>query len=491
MADQSMHNLPKNGQYNFDRFQDGDIDNTVGLILYASNNYGSCATNIALYKVIENLGYTPTILDNLVAPQGVSADYLRRKCRMASDIFLVSPEEDLVFSDINAKFGSFVVGSDWSFNIRSSLTRDHIEYFLMAFVDSKRRKIAYSPSMGLPDLANDPYLSQLYKNLFSRFQFLSLREQSSIELCERELGVSPINVVDPVFLIGKDVYEEMARDSSLDLTSEPFLLAYILDPTIEKLELVKAAAKERNLDYRIIVDIAQYDKARKLLPASEPVLERPSFPDWLACFLECKAVVTDSFHGLCFSLIFHKDYIAIKNRTFERFETIAHLLEHRENEELVQIFTTPPLLQKPLLKSLDFNNFDKLLKKHGEASLRFLDSALCMDVDDISAQENLNQNLLFARLWSRYTKSTREYSKLKRQYKELKNQNKKLNALNKRLSQRTLSGIARRILNTSIISPVMNFLLPMGSQRRRFAKATAKKSLKLTAHLLLGKGAKK
>lgn len=44
----------------------------VGLVLYASDNYGSCATNICLYKAVQNLGYNPIILDSLVKQDGCS-----------------------------------------------------------------------------------------------------------------------------------------------------------------------------------------------------------------------------------------------------------------------------------------------------------------------------------------------------------------------------------------------------------------------------------
>ncbi len=317
----------------------------VGLILYGSNNYGSCATNLALYLAIEKMGFVPVILDSLVPLRGISNDFLTKNCRTSHSLVKKNDVEL-----VNKIFPSFVVGSDYSFNITATFTRNHLEFFLMAFVSNTNRKIAYAPSLGLPNFEQDNNTKFLFKHMLNRFDFLSFREDSAVEHCKKYLNISSQTVIDPVFLVNKEIFIDVAKKSKLKNISD-YILVYILDPTPEKIELVKKYEQLLGLKKFVILDLDKHDKINKAF--DEGVLGKLSFEDFIYYFLNAEFVITDSFHGTCFSLIFNKKYISIKNRNKRRFDTIINLL--KDGVDFIPIYDNIDKAFGSTIMSMDYN----------------------------------------------------------------------------------------------------------------------------------------
>lgn len=230
----------------------------VGLVLYASDNYGSCATNYALYKIIKNIGYTPIILDSIVKIRGLSREFLSQNCTISSK-FIKDGDVDT----INKLCNYFVVGSDNSFKISDTFTRNNIEYFTLSFAKKDSIKIAWAPSLGIPNI-KDIYTVNLYKNLLTNFNFLSFREFHSIEYAKKYFNADAKQVIDPIFFLNKNDFEEISNDVNLKL-SKKYLLAYILDMDIEKLNLIYKLSNILNLEIFIILDARHFEKQEKLL----------------------------------------------------------------------------------------------------------------------------------------------------------------------------------------------------------------------------------
>ena len=419
----------------------------VGLILYASDNYGSCATNIALYKAIESLGYTPIVLNSIISPWGVSQKYIDGHLRISSPFMA---RED--YQAANSICDTFVLGSDYSLNITAPHTVNNIEKFLMAFVDDDKRKIAYAPSLGMPDVKNDLSTRYVYTILLKRFNFVSFREDSAVKLSKKYFDIDAHFVLDPVFLINEKVFYDIAIESSLKF-KEKFLLAYILDPTPEKKELIKKAAQSLNLPYYIIIDCAGYENFRRDFTADDHLLVKPSFEDWLSCFIHSSHIITDSFHGTCFSLIFKKPFISLKNRNTKRFDSLAKLLGYEFNSYNVQIFNSLEEVnnQKAYFKELDFLLFEQILTKGQEHCLGLLKNALESDKKVIKKSSYLE----FSYIW-----------------KELfyKNQERRWRTM---LKKSTVY-----IIRSSCLTPCINKLLPPNSERRNYVKNIIKRIIK-------------
>ena len=106
---------------------------------------------------------------------------------------------------------------------------------------------------------------------------------------------------------------------------KPYLLAYILSPNKEKGEVLKQAAEKLGLDLLIILDGQTDLEENKKRLGIENVRQNVGIEDWLAYIYNASFVITDSFHGTCFSLIFEKQFICILNRArgISRFETLS------------------------------------------------------------------------------------------------------------------------------------------------------------------------
>lgn len=210
----------------------------VGLILYASNNYGSCITNYALYKVIELLGHNPVILDSLVEMRGISKTFLLKKAN-TSNAFLAKDD----YIGANFLCDSFVVGSDYSLNYGAGFTLKNYPYFLLSFADDNKNKIAYAPSLGTPNLNYNKYTKSIFKYMLSRFDFLSFREVKSVEFCKNNFNLDATTVIDPVFLLDDVEYYKITAEASDDMPTGDFVLSYILDVTPEKKTIITECSK--------------------------------------------------------------------------------------------------------------------------------------------------------------------------------------------------------------------------------------------------------
>lgn len=280
----------------------------------------------------------------------------------------------------------------------------------MAFVGDKKRKIAYAPSLGQPDVEHDKCLCYLYKSLLQRFQLVTFREKSAVELCEKYFGISSYHVLDPVFLMENHVFQRIAEKSKEKIEIEkPYLLAYILDYNLEKQKLIENAAKKFGLDYKIILDRHQYVYSFNVKYKNINLIDMPSFEDWLYFIAKSNFVITDSFHGTCFALYFHKNYISLKNRNTLRFDSLAHLLDHGETQQKIHIYDRIDEANNELdsLNKLDFTIFDSRIAHARTYCLELLNNALSIDLTDVPSTKKLEEpmeyesRLCYVELWKK------------------------------------------------------------------------------------------
>ena len=222
------------------------------------------------------------------------------------------------FADIKNDYNSYIVGSDqvWRKEYVSGKWKEswksHEPLFLKFTKDWNVRRIAYSASYGKEDFDFKDNKDVL--NCLNRFDAISMRELDATKYIESITNVSTTNTCDPTMLLNKEDYLDICKDVK---QKESGLFAYILD---------------KNVQLDSIITNAKINKMS---------LTQNSVEDWLACYRDCKCVVTDSYHGVVFSIIFNKPFICLvnKGRGGSRFETLKKLfnIENRfvENEKEV------------------------------------------------------------------------------------------------------------------------------------------------------------
>lgn len=277
-----------------------------GIINYWwSNGIGNVLTAFALQRLLQQNGYSSRLIN--ICPDD---QYARRSGKNSSEFerkYLYSTEQITSaqqFQKLNDSFTHFITGSDQVFRAEWVSNR-----WFLDFVELSHNKIAMSASFGTGVLSVNKLRKLQVRFLLRRFNSISIRELSGVRLCKR-LGVEAEYVIDPVFLIDPQNYMDIIPDSTDRAGSKRYVLGYYLDTSKEKLEQIESVATYYGLDVVLVDNNTPHEEFLYLMSHAEYVL-------------------TDSFHGLCFSLIFKKEYACYFNkmRGNDRFETLIEILE--------------------------------------------------------------------------------------------------------------------------------------------------------------------
>lgn len=392
----------------------------VGLMLFMSNNYGSIATNYALYRTITDTGRRAAVIDNLVVIGNTARDFVKKHMNFCSDFM-----EKGDWQAVNQCFKTFVVGSDLSWDWIMNQWSRQPQYMMLGFADKNKRMISYASSFGAKkeekDIDEDARV--LYTHYLKRFDAVSVREDYGVEMCRKLFDVHARQVIDPVFICNQEIWSEVSASSQVEF-DEDYLLAYILNPLPYKRKAILEAAQNLNKKLVVILDLYEVNyEANKRAMAMDENIVKPDFIDWLAYFQHASYVITDSVHGIWFSIIFKKKFVAIKNRSRERFDSLERLIDYPG----LFFEDSMPLLGKAnIFADIDYDVVYQHLETSRMESENWLRSALDVAVKPKSDVESVKvMELLFRSLHEKkelVNKIKREYSYEEEQKKSIREQ---------------------------------------------------------------------
>ncbi len=187
-------------------------------------------------------------------------------------------------------FDALIVGSD---QVWRPMYNYNIEDCFLSFVSHMNlKRVAYAASFGTDKWEFTQQQTEQCAVLAKRFDGISVREKSGVALCNKYLGVNATHVLDPTLLMKSQDYIKLCSHIS---KREPFIFAYVLDESEEKIKSIVNFAERRGLPYFI-------------KGADNTVSDDDTIELWLSYFRDAAFVVTDSFHGTAFSIIFNKDF---------------------------------------------------------------------------------------------------------------------------------------------------------------------------------------
>lgn len=254
-------------------------------------------------------------------------------------------------------FDAIIVGSD---QIWRPKYYNDIENTYLAFTENWNiKRLSYAASFGTDQWEYTPKQTQRCKYLIQKFNAISVRELSAVNLCQQYFGVKAQHVLDPTMLLSKEDYIKLIETAKTP-KSPGDMFAYILDETPEKDELVNKIAKERGLKpFSIKPQIENTNTSLE-----EPL--QPSVEQWLRGFYDAKFVVTDSFHACVFSILFNKPFIVYGNesRGLSRFESLLHMFSLEDRLTSNSNYTTPP--------DINWSNIEEKLANLREISKKFI-----------------------------------------------------------------------------------------------------------------------
>ena len=263
-------------------------------------------------------------------------------------------------SSLEEKYDKFIVGSDqvWNFD---SWNVD--ETYFLDFVKDGSKKISYAASLGNTDIPQAK--RDIAQKLISEFSNISVRESASVETITKLTGKDATLVLDPSLLMSKERYMELATFSK----QKNYVLLYLREDSPELEAAARKFAHSRNLDF---VKILKHWKCSVNGKASKGL----SPQQWLGYINNADYVITNSFHGICFSIIFEKQFYVdvlkkVSTSTNPRMTCLLELfgLQARKFDHTGSSCDLEPI---------DYTKVNKIKDDMIEKSLNYLENSLKM-----------------------------------------------------------------------------------------------------------------
>ncbi|MBN2730658.1 MAG: polysaccharide pyruvyl transferase family protein, partial [Bacteroidales bacterium] len=248
-------------------------------------------------------------------------------------------------------FDAYIVGSDQVW--RPKYNYDIKNKFLYFLGDSNVKRIAYAASFGTDEWEFSDVQTLECSRLAKKFDAISVRESSGGVLCRDFLGVNSEVVLDPTLLLRTEEYESLCVEIP---KRNPFIFSYILD-----------------LDDKIVSDIDLFASRKNLpvyyLSAGENIRDSDSVEKWLSYIRDASYIVTDSFHGMCFSIIFNKEFFVYgnENRGNARFNSLLDIF--KLNDRYISTLNAEYF-------NVDWNAVNEILAEQKDRSITWLISEL-------------------------------------------------------------------------------------------------------------------
>ena len=307
-------------------------DKHIGIATFFDDNFGTCLQAYALQTVLNKLGYKSEIIRYYRGSKNIKTEsrwkklfryspsivwkYLTQraiierkraafiKFRAANMTF--SPEAYYRDSDLKAlenKYSAFVCGSDM---IWSEDFQDDWSFLYLSFAP-KMRCVAYAPSFGKNHLSKENI--KVCTSYINNIGHLSCRESAGVELIKRSFGLEATHVMDPTLLLSAEEWGN-AISRKNRLVEKPYNLVYCFlgtkngrEDIFEQIKL----QKDRELVFLSGAD-GNYKKY---------MYKNEAGPfEFVQMYRDAEFVITDTFHGMLFAIIFRKPFVVLAKEPF-------------------------------------------------------------------------------------------------------------------------------------------------------------------------------
>lgn len=259
--------------------------------------------------------------------------------------------------DKEYNFDAYVVGSDqvwipsffpWTF--LNFVSRDNV------------KRVAYAASFGHTNWQYDEEHTKQASQLAKKFDAISVREDTGVTLCKDYLGVEALHVLDPTMLLNPQDYLNVINVKHASKT----MFAYILDNSDFKQNIVNSIAD------RLQLNICTCMPEEEFINGVTKDISKCVFPavdDWINGVNNAEFVVTDSFHGTVFAILFNKPFVVTGNehRGMARFESLLRMFGLKERLT-TNIDKALELIDSPI----DYVKVNRMIEAKRRESLAFL-----------------------------------------------------------------------------------------------------------------------
>lgn len=351
---------------------------------HAVSNYGSILQSIATQQLVEDLGcdceiidyirtdenyynYEKTLLDRkenwkknylkkviylfFRVPESIIAgkyfEKLRNKNLKLTKRY-ASIEE--MISDC-PKADIYMTGSDQVWGRTGN--GDYDSAYLLSFVEGT--KISYAASFG--NIVKEPHINNFFSEYLSMYSKILVREDAAVDYL-KELGFNSYQVLDPTMLYGIEYWNKYLDP----INEKDYILVYQLHNDRKLGDIAQKIAKKKHKKLiRISASFHQISREGRFIYL-------PTLGKFLNYIKNADLLVTDSFHGTAFSLIFQTQFIEIlpNSNTEERNKSI--LRSFGLSERIVSTYEDYEKIVKPI----DFSLVNEKLAKQRKKSISLI-----------------------------------------------------------------------------------------------------------------------
>lgn len=203
---------------------------------------------------------------------------------------------------VSLQYDCVLLGSDQVWLPSSVMT----DVYTLSFAKDNK-KIAYAPSFGISNIPVKYW--NKYREMFMNIDYISLREERGKQIVEEISGRQCKVAADPVLMLNRQEWEKIINPEKTDIGNK-YIFCYLLGRNRWQREWIKNFSQYTgymtvgllHLDEKIKFDEKYYDKqVIDVSPAG-----------FLNYIRGAEIVITDSFHGMCFSIIEHKEFWVFK-----------------------------------------------------------------------------------------------------------------------------------------------------------------------------------
>lgn len=291
------------------------------------------------------------VLDNIVSLPG----RYKKKRKFDSflyDNFMLSQEcNEKNIMNIEMEYDYFIAGSDQIWN-RELIDDDN---YYLPFVHSEwKGKYSYAASFGTFKGFSEKKTDTI--NLLKDFNAISVREDIGVDILEKELGKKIYTHIDPAFLLNKDEWTKIAKIPRQTRNKHKYILLYWASRKLKK--FASKLAKENGWK---IYDIREGLPRGmiKNIPALSP-------EEFVGIFEKAEFVCTTSYHGMIFSILFHKP-----------FKVDFDMGTDRENRRQLMVLDKLDMLdfniqvEENMRSNMNWSNVDKILEQERQKSIDY------------------------------------------------------------------------------------------------------------------------
>ncbi|MBR0398804.1 MAG: polysaccharide pyruvyl transferase family protein [Eubacterium sp.] len=358
-----------------------DTKKKVGIITFHNyDNYGAILQSYALQKRIRQTGKDVDIIDynceyiskpfslqtlkkkglfNYIYGAIGHICYLPRRYRCQKFRKLMNYSRPMTAEnrdEIGGEYDAYVAGSDqiWDYKLT-----DFDQTYFLDFVQEGHKKFSYAASIG-ENMPPEEY-QETYRKLLDDFDAITVRESYGADVVEQLIGRRPGTVCDPTLLFSGAEWEKLSVKPRV---RKPYILVYQLGINTVFVDFVRRLQKKTGL--RVIYvpfPLVGIMRCRMKLTIGPR--------EWLGLFQKAEYVVSDSFHGAVFSILFNRKFFIMTN---------GHHMNKRANQLLelcgLQNRTIEDVSDEQLTEEIDFSYANRKIDEYRRESLKQLEALM-------------------------------------------------------------------------------------------------------------------